>query len=89
MLRKVTDRREAVDAGAAILVGVDPQVIITAATELMENEALYSRMAQHRKLFGDGLAARRIANVLQARHAAVTIRRPMAIVTGAPTRAVA
>jgi len=90
ILRKVTDRREAVDAGAALLVGVDPQVIVTAATEMMENEALYGRMAQHRKLFGDGLAARRIANVLQARHGAIPIRRPMSVsIPPEATRAVA
>jgi UDP-N-acetylglucosamine 2-epimerase (non-hydrolysing) len=90
MLRKVTDRREAVDAGAAILVGVDPQVIVAAATELMENEALYGRMAQHRKLFGDGLAAHRIANVLQARHAETLVRRPMPIaIPAGPTQAAA
>lgn len=90
ILRRVTDRREAVDAGAALLVGVDPQVIVTAATEMMENEALYGRMAQHRKLFGDGLAARRIANVLQARHGAIPIRRPMSVsIPPEATRAVA
>jgi hypothetical protein len=38
-------------------------------------------MAQHRKLFGDGMAARRIASVLQARHATGTVRRPMATVS--------
>lgn len=81
ILRNVTDRPEAVDVGAAILVGVDPQLIVTAATELMENSALYDRMAQHRKLFGDGMAARRIASILQARHATGTVRRPMATVS--------
>jgi UDP-N-acetylglucosamine 2-epimerase (non-hydrolysing) len=81
ILRNVTDRPEAVDVGAAILVGVDPQLIVAAATDLMENSTLYDRMAQHRKLFGDGMAARRIASVLQARHATGTVRRPMATVS--------
>jgi len=71
VLRNVTDRREAIDAGAAKLVGVDPQVIVGSAIELMENSALYLRMAQCRELFGDGTAARRIARILQQRHSSV------------------
>ncbi len=68
VLRNVTDRREAVDAGAATLVGVDPQAIVSAAVELMDNPALYQRMAQPRELFGDGMAARRIVGILQHHH---------------------
>lgn len=79
VLRNVTDRQEAVDAGAAILVGVEPQVIVAAATELMENPALYARMAQPRSLYGDGMAAHRIANILQSRHVAAFDRRSSTI----------
>ncbi|HEY6766003.1 MAG TPA: UDP-N-acetylglucosamine 2-epimerase (non-hydrolyzing) [Candidatus Sulfotelmatobacter sp.] len=68
VLRNVTDRREAIDAGAARLVGADPWQIVQATTELMENPALYQRMAQPRQLFGDGMAARRIARILQSHH---------------------
>lgn len=76
VLRNVTDRREAIDAGAATLVGVEPRAIISAATELMENSALYQRMAQPRELFGDGMAARRIVHILQSRHSSATARSP-------------
>lgn len=79
VLRNVTDRQEAVDAGAAVLVGVEPQVIVAAATELMENPALYLRMAQPRELYGDGRAAQRIAGILQGRHAAAGVTRPMTV----------
>ncbi len=69
VLRNVTDRREAVDAGAATLVGTDTKTIVTSAIELMENKSLYQRMAQQREIFGDGNSARRIVSVLQNHHA--------------------
>ncbi len=65
VLRNVTDRREAIDAGAAMLVGAEPETIVRAAIRLMEDNALYQRMAQPRPLFGDGTAARRIVGILQ------------------------
>lgn len=77
VLRNVTDRQEAVDAGAAILVGDESQVIIEAAKELMENPVLYARMAKPRTLYGDGIAAQRIAAILQARHAPDGVVRPV------------
>ncbi len=69
VLRNVTDRQAAVDAGAALLVGVDPEIVVGAAKELMENTALYNRMAQSRDLYGDGLASQRIVQILQFHHA--------------------
>ena len=65
VLRNVTDRREAIDAGAAILVGTEPESIVKTAIQLMEDAALYRRMAQPRQLFGDGTAAKRIVDILQ------------------------
>jgi len=85
VLRNVTDRREAIDAGAAKLVGVDPQVIVASAIELMENAAIYRRMAQCRELFGDGTAARKIARILHQHHA--RSQEPSAIVTPEVTQA--
>jgi UDP-N-acetylglucosamine 2-epimerase (non-hydrolysing) len=67
VLRNVTDRREAIDGGASILVGVDPQTIISHAVQLMEDLVLYQQMAQPRELFGDGRAAERIVDVLLQR----------------------
>lgn len=65
VLRNVTDRWEAINAGAAILVGSELESIVPAAKRLMEDDALYHRMARPRKLFGDGTAARRIVEILQ------------------------
>ena len=65
VLRNVTDRREAIDAGAAMLVGAELESIVRAAIQLMEDDARYHRMAQPRELFGDGTAATRIVDILQ------------------------
>jgi UDP-N-acetylglucosamine 2-epimerase (non-hydrolysing) len=66
VLRNVTDRREAVLAGASRLVGVETGAIVAAAVELMENHVLYNEMAQPRNLFGDGTASQKIVEILQA-----------------------
>jgi UDP-N-acetylglucosamine 2-epimerase (non-hydrolysing) len=66
VLRNVTDRPEAITAGAARLVGVETDAIVSAFTELMEDQNLYLRMAQHRNLFGDGMAGQRIASILMS-----------------------
>ena len=70
VLRNVTDRRGAILAGAARLVGADLNAIVSAFIELMEDSALYRRMAQHRDLFGDGMAGLRIASILKSYHSA-------------------
>lgn len=66
VLRNVTDRPEAITAGAARLVGVETDAIVSAFTELMEDTDLYLQMAQHRNLFGDGMAGQRVASVLMS-----------------------
>jgi len=65
VLRNVTDRRGSVIAGAARLVGADPEAIVSSFIELMEDSVVYEKMAQHRDLFGDGRAGYRIASILQ------------------------
>ncbi len=65
ILRNVTDRREAVDAGAAMLVGTEMETIVSRAIQLMEDDTLYHRMAKPRELFGDGTAAQQIVNILE------------------------
>jgi UDP-N-acetylglucosamine 2-epimerase (non-hydrolysing) len=74
VLRNVTDRPEAITAGAARLVGVETDAIVSAFTELMEDTALYLQMAQHRNLFGDGMAGQRVASVLMLYPAAAKPR---------------
>jgi UDP-N-acetylglucosamine 2-epimerase len=66
VLRDTTERPEAVDAGCAILVGTDEQKIISNATKLLSDPAAYAAMAGKPNPFGDGLASKRIGDMLTA-----------------------
>lgn len=65
VLRDNTERPEAVQAGVARLVGVAEDVVYKHATELLDEPATYAAMARAVNPFGDGHAARRIADRLQ------------------------
>lgn len=60
VLRDVTERQEAVEAGAAILVGQNEQRIYSEACRLLDHQAHYAGMARPRQIFGDGRTADRI-----------------------------
>jgi UDP-N-acetylglucosamine 2-epimerase (non-hydrolysing) len=65
VMRDVTERPEAVEAGVARLVGSDVEGIVAAANELLDNPRVYARMSQAGNPFGDGRAAVRIGDVLE------------------------
>lgn len=60
VMRDVTERPEAVDAGTVKLVGTDPAKIITEASALLDNDAAYESMSRAHNPYGDGKAAGRI-----------------------------
>ncbi len=64
VLREVTERPEAVEAGVARLVGSDTGVIVREAQTLLTDASAYERMARVANPFGDGHAAQRIAEIL-------------------------
>ena len=64
VLREVTERPEGVESGNVRLVGTQPRRILSEAVRLLENPAEHLRMARPAKLYGDGHAAARIANLL-------------------------
>ncbi|KAB2340439.1 UDP-N-acetylglucosamine 2-epimerase (non-hydrolyzing) [Actinomadura rudentiformis] len=64
ILRALTERPEAVEAGVARLVGVEPPRVLAAASQLLDDPAERTRMAQAVNLFGDGNAAHRIVSTL-------------------------
>jgi len=66
VMRSTTERPEALDAGVARLVGTDTETILAAATQLLDDEAAYRRMASSNNPFGDGRAARRIVTILES-----------------------
>ncbi|MEO1691079.1 MAG: UDP-N-acetylglucosamine 2-epimerase (non-hydrolyzing) [Cyanobacteria bacterium J06631_6] len=65
VLRETTERPEAVQAGTAKLIGTNPQTIIDATAELLENNELYKQMATAINPFGDGQASARIVQIAQ------------------------
>jgi UDP-N-acetylglucosamine 2-epimerase (non-hydrolysing) len=65
VMRDVTERPEAVEAGVARLVGSDVEGIVAAAAELLDDPGVYARMSQARSPFGDGRAAVRICDLLE------------------------
>ena len=64
VLREVTERPEAVEAGVVELVGTDRELIVQRASVLLSDRAAYEAMAKPANPFGDGTAARRIVDVL-------------------------
>jgi UDP-N-acetylglucosamine 2-epimerase (non-hydrolysing) len=64
VLRNVTERPEAVEAGTALLVGTDPDMIVTETRRLLDDEEAYTTMARAVNPFGDGHAAERIVQAL-------------------------
>ena len=65
LLRTVTERPEAVEAGAVKVIGTDKAMIKKYVNELLENKAFYNRMSSATNPFGDGKAGIRIANAAE------------------------
>ena len=65
VMRDVTERPEAVDAGTVILVGANRERIVANVSELLENETKYKRMSRAHNPYGDGNACERIIDVLR------------------------
>ncbi|MCC7014032.1 MAG: UDP-N-acetylglucosamine 2-epimerase (non-hydrolyzing) [Planctomycetes bacterium] len=70
VMRDVTERPEALEAGTARLVGTDPRRIMGSLEELLGSRAAYDAMARARNPYGDGRAAERIVDVLAREFAA-------------------
>ncbi len=64
VLREVTERPEAVEAGVARLVGTDAERIVTETFRLLDDPEAHAAMAQAVNPYGDGHAAERIVRAL-------------------------
>ncbi|MFM9977269.1 MAG: non-hydrolyzing UDP-N-acetylglucosamine 2-epimerase [Sphingomonadaceae bacterium] len=64
VMRETTERPEGITAGTARLVGTDPDAIVAAVSELLDDRQAYAAMAQAHSPFGDGHAAARIVKVI-------------------------
>ena len=64
LLRKETERPEAVDAGTVKLCGVKYDDVLRMAEELVVDSAAYEKMAHAVNPYGDGHACKRIADAI-------------------------
>ena len=64
VLREVTERTEAVEAGTVKVVGRDSEKIIRETNLLLNDELAYSRMAKAVNPYGDGRASQRIISIV-------------------------
>ena len=65
VLRKETERPEAVAAGTVHLAGVEEEDIFSMASQLLRDPAAYDKMAHAVNPYGDGQACRRIADAIE------------------------
>ena len=65
VLRRETERPEAVAEGVVRLVGTERAAIVASARELLGDPAAYARMARGVSPYGDGRAAERIVGILR------------------------
>ena len=65
VLRRETERPEAVQAGTVKLAGVEEENIFSLASELLRDESAYAAMAHAVNPYGDGQACRRIADAIE------------------------
>ena len=70
VLRRTTERPEAVEAGTARLVGTEPSSIVDEASRLLSDASAYEAMSRAVNPFGDGHASQRILDLCRT-HLAV------------------
>ncbi|MBQ3069978.1 MAG: UDP-N-acetylglucosamine 2-epimerase (non-hydrolyzing) [Clostridia bacterium] len=64
VMRDTTERPEGIAAGTLKLVGTDEEVIYSEFSRLLSDEEAYRSMSQASNPYGDGLACKRIADIL-------------------------
>jgi len=65
VMRDTTERPEAVEAGTVKLVGTNPDMIISEAQKLLDDENEYEKMSKAHNPYGDGKACERIVNYIK------------------------
>ena len=64
VLRDVTERPEAVEAGTVKLVGTDADIIVNEASKILNDQNEYAKMSRAINPYGDGKASERIVNAI-------------------------
>jgi UDP-N-acetylglucosamine 2-epimerase (non-hydrolysing) len=65
VMRDITERPEAVEAGTVKLVGTGTDLIVRKAENLINNQTTYERMARSYNPYGDGRAAKRVVEAIK------------------------
>lgn len=65
VLRNTTERPEGIEAGTLELVGTDENNIYNSICELLNNNEKYLKMSNASNPYGDGLASKKIADILE------------------------
>lgn len=65
VMRDTTERPEALEAGTVKLVGTDFDLIVSEVSKLLDDEKYYIRMAEANNPYGDGMACKRIIDILK------------------------
>lgn len=66
LMREVTERPEAVKVGTVKIVGSDFECIVKEVSHLIDSKKYYDKMSRSHNPYGDGLACKRIVDVLRA-----------------------
>ena len=69
VMREVTERPEAVEAGTVLLVGTDRIKIVSSVERVLTDPGVYASMSRAHNPYGDGHAASRIVNAILSRSA--------------------
>lgn len=69
VMRDVTERPEAVDAGTVKLVGADRRTVVDTVSHVLRNQDAYDAMARAHNPYGDGRASERIVELISNRSA--------------------
>jgi UDP-N-acetylglucosamine 2-epimerase (non-hydrolysing) len=82
VLRDVTERPEAVEAGTVALVGTTEDRVAGEASRLLQDQAAYNKMANATNPYGDGQASARITAAVR-RYFGRNVERPADFIAGA------
>ncbi len=78
VMRNVTERPEAVEAGTVRLVGTNRNRIVDAVSSVLLNKSAYLEMSRAHNPYGDGHASQRIAGIVAGRPVDEWMQRPAA-----------
>lgn len=68
VMRKNSERPEAIDVGSAKLVGTNEHLIISNLNKLLYDKVLYNKYIPYKNPFGNGLASDKIVNFLRKKY---------------------